>query len=41
MISATRENSVFLNCPFDESCAQIFQAVVFAVFDCFRAAVWK
>jgi hypothetical protein len=33
MISAKRENNVFFNCSFDGSYAQIFEAVVFAVFD--------
>src|SRR5207247_5670288 len=31
---ADYERSVFLNCPFDEAYAQLFDALVFAVMDC-------
>ncbi|MFL5383643.1 MAG: hypothetical protein ACJ8GN_14080 [Longimicrobiaceae bacterium] len=34
MISPTYENSVFINCPFDATYRPLFEAVVFAVYDC-------
>ena len=33
-MSAGYEHNVFINCPFDRSYKRIFDAVVFAVFDC-------
>lgn len=33
-VSSEYEGSVFLNCPFDSSYKEIFEAIVFAVFDC-------
>ena len=33
MIAPTRDNSVFLNCPFDQSYKHIFDAIAFAIFD--------
>jgi len=38
MENADYNDSVFINCPFDESYKRMFDAIVFAVFDCgFRA----
>jgi hypothetical protein len=34
MIPATYDNSVFINCPFDATYRPLFEAVVFAVYDC-------
>ena len=34
MASAGYDHNVFINCPFDRSYKRIFDAVVFAVFDC-------
>jgi len=32
--SAEFETSVFVNCPFDDAYKPMFEAIVFAVFDC-------
>jgi len=34
----SHEDSVFINCPFDEEYEELFDAVVFAVHDCGFAA---
>lgn len=33
-VAATRDNSIFFNCPFDAAYKPIFEALVFAAFDC-------
>ena len=33
-VSADYDNSVFINCPFDDSYLPLFRALIFAVFEC-------
>lgn len=33
-MSRTYENSVFINCPFDPEYWPLFEAIVFAAYDC-------
>jgi hypothetical protein len=32
--SADYDKSVFINCPFDDTCLPLFRALIFAVFEC-------